>query len=317
MPITIRLVVLTHEYKRFTKSIFVNPDLQHSFDCLFFTLLGIWNLDFFRLVYQPFCIHPKMTFLQAIALDYVVAAYPLVLILLTYFLMSLHSHNCKLVVLLWKPFKCILSPYIHTFNVRTSLIDSFATLFLLSTLKFQSVTFDLLIPITVFSMNDTHAHKPYLRLAGNVEYLGQEHLPYAILALSILITVVVLPTLLLFLYPCQHFQRCLNVCHCNFLNLQTFMDVFLGSYKDRTNHTKDFRYFAGIFFLFRAAITTLSAITYTTAGIVLTGLILALFSASVAFFQPHISSIHNTLDTFFLLYLSVALIAVVKCLIVN
>ena len=95
------------------------------------------------------------------------------------------------------------------------------------------------------------------------------------------------------------------------------MDVFLGSYKDRTNHTKDFRYFAGIFFLFRAAIITLSAITHATAGIVLTGLILALFSASVAFFQSHISSIHNTLDTFFLLYLSVALIAVVKCLIVN
>ena len=303
MPVAVRLVIISQEYYR----------VSGSMQSLFLTPIGIWNLDFFRLVYEPFCIHPKITFLQTIALDYMVAAYPLVLTLFIYILVSLHSHKCKLVVVIWKPFKYILNPYVHNFNVHASLIDSFATLFYLSTLKFQSVSYDLLVPIPVFSMDGTHDHKYYLRLAGNVEYFGQEHLPYAILALSILLTLVVLPTLLLFLYPCQCFQQCLNKCHCNFLALRTFMDVFLGSYKDRTNSSKDFRYLAGIFFLFRTVVIILNATVHSVSSIVLIAIALALFAVSVALFQPHISSSHNTLDAFFLAYTSVGTLVVTIC----
>ena len=47
------------------------------------SLYGCWNLDFFRMIYTPFCLHPKMTTIQALALDYVLAIYPLVQILPT------------------------------------------------------------------------------------------------------------------------------------------------------------------------------------------------------------------------------------------
>ena len=67
-------------------------------------LYGIWNLDFFRTFYDPFCLHPDMSPLQVLALDYIVAAYPLVLIVLTYTLVELHDRNIRIVVLLWKPF---------------------------------------------------------------------------------------------------------------------------------------------------------------------------------------------------------------------
>ena len=44
------------------------------------SLYGVWNLDFFRSVYKPFCLHPNLTTLQVMSLDYFIALYPLLLI---------------------------------------------------------------------------------------------------------------------------------------------------------------------------------------------------------------------------------------------
>ena len=51
---------------------------------------SIWNLDFFRTLYSPFCLHPNASTLQVLSLDYIIAAYPLALIILTYTLVRLH-----------------------------------------------------------------------------------------------------------------------------------------------------------------------------------------------------------------------------------
>ncbi len=45
-------------------------------------LYGVWNLDFFRTLIPPICLN--VSFLQATALDYGIAVYPLVLIGMTY-----------------------------------------------------------------------------------------------------------------------------------------------------------------------------------------------------------------------------------------
>ena len=70
----------------------------------FFALFGIWNLDFFRMLYTPFCLHPNTTTLQVLSLDYIIAVFPLVLIVITYTLVRLHYKNCRVVVWLWRPF---------------------------------------------------------------------------------------------------------------------------------------------------------------------------------------------------------------------
>ena len=58
------------------------------------SLYGCWNLDFFRMFYPPFCLHPRMTTIQAFALDYVLAIYPLVLLGVIYVFVELHDHGC-------------------------------------------------------------------------------------------------------------------------------------------------------------------------------------------------------------------------------
>ena len=48
------------------------------------TIYGIWNLDFFRTVIPPEVICLEMSTIHVLALDYLLAFYPLVLIVITY-----------------------------------------------------------------------------------------------------------------------------------------------------------------------------------------------------------------------------------------
>ena len=113
---------------------------------------GVWNLDFFRLVYSPFSLGPSISTLQILALDYAVAAYPLFLIVATYIVVELHDNDFRIVVWLWKPFRYCFACYScrRQWDIRTSLVDAFATFFLLSYVKFLSVSFDLLIPVYLY-----------------------------------------------------------------------------------------------------------------------------------------------------------------------
>jgi len=67
---------------------------------------------------------------------------------------------------------------------------------------------------------------------ATVGFFSDEHFPFAIIA--ILILVFVLPPLLLIFYPCKLFSRCFNCCHKRRWHaLHTFVEAFQGCYKDR------------------------------------------------------------------------------------
>ena len=42
---------------------------------IFIAMFSMWNSDFFRSLYTPFCIHPRMSALHVLALDYLVGIY--------------------------------------------------------------------------------------------------------------------------------------------------------------------------------------------------------------------------------------------------
>ena len=69
---------------------------------LLIAVYSMWNLDFFRSLYRPFCIHPKMSILHVLALDYLVGVYPLFLIFLTYIAVTSHDRYPQ-VVKIWRP----------------------------------------------------------------------------------------------------------------------------------------------------------------------------------------------------------------------
>ena len=165
-------------------------------------------------------------------------------------------------------------------NIRNSIIDVFATFLLLSDMGLLSESFDLLVPTKVFDVDGSTVGY-YLYYDATVEWFGKEHLPYAILALAVVFFLILLPMMLLLLYPMRCFQRCLTHCRLQSHALQIFSDAFQGCYKDGTEGTRDYRYFAAVYliyrmFLFTVYALTLSVITYVVAVIMLT-IILAIF----------------------------------------
>ena len=298
ISLLIKVVHNSHGYRELEASGKIGIDI-------YITLLSIWNLDLMRALYHPFCLHPNMTIVQALALDYFIALYPLVLLLIVYFLVSLHSKNNTVIVKVWKPFWAVLRPLIRNLNIQTSLIESFATLYFLSAMKVQSVSLDLLAPTALYYANGSVSDKLYLFLAGDVEYFGQDHCLYGILAVICLLLFVLVPGLLLFLYPSRFFQRFLNRIHCNSLALRTFMDVFQGNYKDGTNGTRDYRFFAGVFFMTRFVLVAIFMLLSSLYSILTFGTILTMLGFSVAILRPQRTKLHYTLDCIILLLLSI------------
>ena len=205
-------------------------------------------------------LHPNATTLQVLSLDYIIAAYPLVFIILTYILVTLHYYNCRLVVCLWRPFLRCCIYFQRQCDIRNSLVDVFATFLLLSYVKFLSVSFDILAPS--FVKNMMWSRQPtVLYYDGSVEYFSKEHLPYAVLAIIVLLVFTLFPIFLLCLYPCRCFQRLLNISHLKCQALRTFMDAFQGCYKDGTNGTRDCRLFAAVYLITRVAVNLLLVTT--------------------------------------------------------
>ena len=267
------------------------------------SLYSCWNLDFFRTVYTPFCLHPKLTTIQALAMDYLIAVYPLALLGLVYLLVELHDYGCRLIVWLWKPFQYCFARFRRQWDIKTSLIDSFATFLLLSYVKFLSVSVDLLVPTTVYNIHGEQLPKMYLYYDGSTEFFGREHLPFGIMALLVFLVFNLFPTMLLCLYPCECFQRCLNKLGLRCDKLHILMDSFQGCYKDGTNGTRDCRCFAGLYLWLRIVLTALYALTRTDFYYPLATVAVAVFGISLILFRPYKSAAHNAIGSFLIFYL--------------
>ena len=270
-----------------------------------FSLYGFWNLDFFRVFSPLFCLHPNMSTLQVLALDYGIAVYPLFLIVITYALVELHDHDFTIVVWLWKPFhRCFVS-FKRQWNIRASLIDAFISFLQLSYVKFLIVSFHLLFPTHLYKADGHPVKESYLLYDATIEYFSRDHLPYAILAIVVLSVVNNLPMLLLCLYPCSWFQKCLNCCKLSHQALHTFMDAFQGYYKNGTDGTRDCRWFSGVYFVVRIFILFITVIVPTTFFFALfSGIFLLLPLILIAIVQPYKLSFYNSVDAVLILSLA-------------
>ena len=213
---------------------------------------GIWNLDLFRAFDLGICLGTDT--LQTLSLDIAVGIYPLLLMVLSYVLIEMYDRNFRLLLILWKPFLKVFSLFRRNWDIRTSVIDAYTTFFLLSNVKFLSVSFDLLIPVKVYQLSSTMGFHYSWRLFydATVPYFGDTHLPYAILAIVTLFLFVLIPMVIIILYPFKWFQKLLNIFPFRWYILHTFMDSFHGCYKNGMEPgTHDCRWFASLFCIVR------------------------------------------------------------------
>ena len=277
-----------------------------------FALYGIWNLDFFRTILPVNCL--RISFLQTLALDYAIAFYPLVLSVISYSLIHLYSRSFKPVVYLWRPFyRCCFSRLRQPLNPNKSIVNAFATFFLLSYVKIIDTSFALLVPTEVFSMNGTSLGY-FLYYNGSTPYFGEEHYPYGVLAGVFLGVFILLPLLFLVLYPITCFQKLLNACRLNSLAVRTFLDSFQGYYKDGTEPgTKDCRYFSIAPFVLRIGLYILYSFTLSVYTYLMHSFLLFSYSLLVVIVRPYKKefSVFNALDVSMTLLLGMTYILVV------
>ena len=290
---------------------FMHPSWHNSGEVplsLLISFFSIWNLDFFRMVYSPFCLQPGASTLQILYLDYLIAAYPLALIVLTYVLVTLHYYDNRLVVWIWRPFRKCFIRFRRKWDIKNSLVDAFATFLLLSYVKLLSVSFDILMPTPVLDKWGNQV-STVLYYDGSITYFGMEHLPYALTAIIVLVVFTFLPILLLFLYPCKCFQTFLNQAHCRSQALHAFIEAFQGCFKDGTDGGRDCRYFAALYLLIRVLAYLSLGLLMISTVIPLTVLFVTLIML-ISTFRPYKSSFNNVIDIFFNLQILIIIVGV-------
>ena len=220
------------------------------------TIYGIWNLDFFRYLIPQFCASDRISPLQVVALEYTVAFYPLLLTVIAYICVQLHARDCRVMVCLWRVFCMCFSScrrrWGRQWDPVASLVHTFAAFLLLSYSKILFVSLQLLSYTQLYVPTGGILDPPRrVYHDPSLEWFGDKHLPFALLAIFVLCIFTFFPALVLLLYPTKLFQKCLGCCGRRWLALHAFADVFQGCYKNGTNGTRDCRYFAGFYLILR------------------------------------------------------------------
>ena len=151
------------------------------------TFYGFWNLDFFRYVLPPFCVSPKLHQIHIVTLYYISAFYPLCLIGITWLFIKLYTCDIKLITWLWKKLKQCFSNLNSTkFKGNHSLIDVFATFFLLSYAKLVFTSFNFLdYGITYNLNNSTLLSTFHVEMDPSIAFFSKEDLPFVIISIAI------------------------------------------------------------------------------------------------------------------------------------
>ena len=272
------------------------------------TFYGIWNLDFFRTLYTPFCLMPGMSTMQVLALDYAIALYPLVLILATYACIELHAHDFKIFVCLWRPFHKCFVRLRRSWDVRSSIVDAFTTFILLSYVKFTSVTFDLVLVTRLRTVEGT-VLRQVAYYDANIGFFSKEHLPFLLPAVCVFLLFVVIPPIILILHPLKCIHKRIK-CFRQSRILHTFVESFQGCYKDGTNGTYDCRYFSAVYMALRVAVLFIYTLTLSVYFYPIAAILFIITATSVALIQPYKSSIYNIIDA--VLFNAVAIMYIVQ-----
>ena len=277
---------------------------------LFILSYSFWNLDLFCSVIPDICLN--VTTIQAFALDYLLALYPFMLILLSYFIIELYDRKFACIVRVWKPFHKVLTIFRRTWDIRTSVIDSFSTFFLLSYTKIMGVTTDLLVPTQIYELG---SNRTTFRLyySPTVVYFGSHHWPYALIAWVLFTAFIGIPTFILILYPSRFFQRFLSLFPLNWHFLHAFVDSFQGSYKDGTEAgTFDCRWISTLMLLIRPVFFLIFGLTLSIMFFVYSTIFIVLLSIAIINIQPYkkVATRYPSTDIIFLLLLSISYVSV-------
>ena len=287
--------------------------LTYKFLNTLITFYGIWNLDFFRYIIPPFCVSPNLKPIHISFLYYISAFYPLLLITVSWIFILLHSRNCTLIVWMWSKLKGYILKTNVKYDGKNTMIDVFATFFLLSYAKLVFTCFRITsVRITVNANNFSTENILHVKSDPSMGYFSLEHLPFAVISCVIFLLVILPLPLLLALYPVRAFRELLFKCGLGtrtMAALHIFVEKFYSCYKDGLEGGRDMRSFVSVHFLLRVA--NYISVEEILVDLSFTVVILLYFASSllIALVQPYKKTYMNVLDT--LIMANLALLSLV------
>ena len=218
---------------------------------LFVSPCNIFNLDFTPFLgIDSLCIVPNMSPLGAISFWYVIGFYPLLLLLLIYVWIVLYDKGFKCVVLVTRPFHRCMARFWSMTGIEPSLIHSTASIYILCFTQIAGVSFKILR----FSFNTDSMSFFY---DAKMEYFHGVHAVAGSIAILVLIVVIIIPALYIQFYRFKWFHKLLGILHLRKQLLLSLGDVFTGPYKNGSDNTFDYRFFAGFYLLAKVIILSL------------------------------------------------------------
>ena len=260
------------------------------------TSYSIWNLDFLRMLLPPFCVSSEMDMRTVLALEYVVALYPLLCIIALYVVIEMHARGYKALVVLWKPFHPVFYRFRKVLNIRGSVINAFASFICLSYSKILATSFNLMFFGDIYSTTygKIHYKGKFLFYNASIPFSDVGNAPYFVLAVTMLAVFCLLPLLALLLLHTR-FCRCLR----KFKLLLEVVKSCQKHYKDGSHGTSDLRSFSALPFVVRLLmLLTLSVGLSTGHDDVARFSIGFLALLSIAYSHPYKARKYNYLDIF-------------------
>ena len=212
-------------------------------------LYRMFNLNFFTIDELSFCLWKGANTLDILAFKYVTVVYSIILVILTVLLKNIGYISC---------FKKQNPSRSSSSSVQGTVIHGFSAFFVMCYSQCAKVTLFILTPGHVHSMGQ-HYHNKVTKVVfyqGDLQFMHKDHIKYALPAIFFGIVLVLIPTLLLLIYPlCYKVlaflrigeTRCIQIV-CRVLPLERMkpiFDSFQSCFKDK------YRFFAGLYFLYR------------------------------------------------------------------
>lgn len=255
------------------------------------------NLHFFALEGFSFCIWKGATALDMFVFNYVTIVYSFLLVTFTVKLASPLIHRIK------KHCKRKGRISSEQQEASSSIIHGLIGFLVLCYSQSTHTSLNLLAYVSLHGRGSREEGMRRVFYMGELGFFTAGHLPYAIPATLMLISITVLPPILLLMYPLCY--KVLAVCRlqeskvtkilCRVIPLERykpFFDSFQGSFRD------DHRYFAGLYFAYRLMwLITLAYVRELATFYLLLEMQLVLMLALNAYVQPYKEKWHNRSDT--------------------
>ena len=261
------------------------------------TIYGIFNLNSLASLMHPFCLSENFGTLDVICLEYAIAGFPLVMIILVSLILRCTSRfQCR---------KAGSSNNVHA-APKNTLLHAFISFVLLSYTKFSLASIRTIVVSDLFDQTGETKQKRIF-YAGHLMLSDSGFvIPYGILAIFILILVIVCPLLFLlgpllinWLMDQQGFGWLHKVWPS--IKIHTYLDTFQGYYKCNR------RIFSATYFVFRIVI--FFSYSFTTTSIqayVIQQTAVSVLIVTIAVFRPYKKEYYNNVDM--LLFLNLAIL---------